>query len=303
MGELIGRADDGDLLASFLWVREGEIALEIHKYLEELRDRTQRELEHAEKRSEIDDYSSMPLDDYYADIASDTARSMRAHLKDALLYCEHSERIWRKMGEDFGRSKDIRKRYTPGVESAPSPLEKLMKFFDAHMDAHARVDGTLADDRNRTHALALQESQMQAFRHSDEAFTLDEFRTMYHTDFELTIAALVKRDGYTIVQSRGGAGDLGADVIAIDPHGTRIVVQCKHTRGRRTIGSPDLQRLNGTARQVHQADVVIAVTNGTYSAPARWFARSQNITLIDRSTLEDWATWGLPLPDVLKRTY
>jgi len=67
----------------------------------------------------------------------------------------------------------------------------------------------------------------------------------------------------------GGAGGNGADVKATDPFGHRGVIQCKHRRHGLTgspAGTPDLHVLNGTARQLHGADVVVLVTNGRFSA-------------------------------------
>lgn len=300
MGARIGRADYDDLLASFLWVREGQLAREMHQHLEQHRDRVQRELDHAEKREEELYFSTPPVDEDYADIASDTQHKLEKELPPARRACEKSTRLRLIMSEDYGDTEKIRERYTRGTDTKPSLLEDLFKIWDTHIDATLRVDKILASDRDRAHFTALQEAAMMAYHDSPGSFSMDRIRQMHHTEFECTVASLARRDGYVITRNRGGAGDLGADVIAVAPDAqTRVVIQCKHTRGGGTVGSPVLQRLNGTARQVHQADVVVAVTNGYYSAPARTFARSQGIALIDWRSLEHWATWGVPLTKVL----
>lgn len=54
------------------------------------------------------------------------------------------------------------------------------------------------------------------------------------------------------------------------------MIQCKHRRNGlkgSALGTPDLQVLNGTARQVHGADIAVIVTNGRVSAPAITFAQ------------------------------
>ncbi|GGW71322.1 hypothetical protein GCM10010350_64960 [Streptomyces galilaeus] len=59
---------------------------------------------------------------------------------------------------------------------------------------------------------------------------------------------------------------------ATDPFGRRWVIQCKHRRkGLQgpAVGTPDLQVLNGTARQVHGADIAVIVTNGRVPARPR----------------------------------
>jgi len=50
------------------------------------------------------------------------------------------------------------------------------------------------------------------------------------------------------------------------------VIQCKHRRNG-AQGSPDLQVINGTARQIHGADVAVIVTSGRVTGPAVTFAR------------------------------
>ncbi|MFD6888147.1 restriction endonuclease [Streptomyces sp. NPDC059957] len=82
--------------------------------------------------------------------------------------------------------------------------------------------------------------------------------------FEHAIAALCARDGCTPVEVVGGAGDLGADVIATTKDGLRVVVQCKHYADPRRVGSQDPQRFGGTCFAVHDADVAIVVTTSFF---------------------------------------
>ena len=119
-----------------------------------------------------------------------------------------------------------------------------------------------------------------------------QFDAMHHMEFEYAVRDLLRRDGCVDAARTGGRGDLGADVIATDPSGRRWVVQCKHRRGGlagSAVGTPDLQRLNGTARPVHRADVVVLVTNGRFTRDAYQFARSQGIDLVARERLTRWA--------------
>lgn len=55
------------------------------------------------------------------------------------------------------------------------------------------------------------------------------------------------------------------------------------------VGTLELQTLNGTGRPVHGGDVIVMVTNGGISGPARDFARQQRLHLVDRRVLEQWA--------------
>ncbi|MFI1586252.1 restriction endonuclease [Embleya sp. NPDC020630] len=119
--------------------------------------------------------------------------------------------------------------------------------------------------------------------------------------FEEHVADLCRRDGCRDVVVSGGAGDLGADVVARLPDGRSLVVQCKRLGRTRAVGSPDMQRFVGTARPVHAADVAMLVTNSRFTAPARRLARAQDIVTVDRRSLGRWMA-GTDLPTLLGAT-
>ncbi|WP_444545785.1 restriction endonuclease [Streptomyces litmocidini] len=125
--------------------------------------------------------------------------------------------------------------------------------------------------------------------------------------FEHTIAALCARDGCSPVEVVGGAGDLGADVIATTVDGRRVVIQCKQYGEDHRVGSPDLQRFGGTCYAVHEADVAVLVTTSSFTEPALEYAASCGILCVDGTELAAWtastapAPWaarpGAPVPD------
>ncbi|MFJ2225343.1 restriction endonuclease [Streptomyces anulatus] len=49
------------------------------------------------------------------------------------------------------------------------------------------------------------------------------------------VAALLRRDGFNVLQRHGGAGDRGADVIAVAPTGEKLVAQCKLVTAARRV--------------------------------------------------------------------
>ncbi|MER5811682.1 restriction endonuclease [Streptomyces sp. NPDC002033] len=113
--------------------------------------------------------------------------------------------------------------------------------------------------------------------------------------FEHSVAALCARDGCTTVEVVGGAGDLGADVIAVTPDGRRVVVQCKHYAEDHRVGSQDLQRFGGTCFAVHDADVAVVVTTSSFTAPALEYAAACGILCLDGDALAAWTDpAGLP---------
>ncbi|MDT0405272.1 restriction endonuclease [Streptomyces sp. DSM 41635] len=148
-----------------------------------------------------------------------------------------------------------------------------------------------------------QRARWEAVRARGLRFGLPQLDALHHTRFEDAVRDLMQRDGCRDAQRVGGRGDLGADVKATDPYGRRWVIQCKHRRsGARgsAVGTPDLQVLNGTARQVHGADVAVIVTNGRVTGPAVAFAKQQRLHVVDRQTLAVWASGSRPLWELLR---
>ncbi|PJN25475.1 restriction endonuclease [Kitasatospora sp. CB02891] len=127
-------------------------------------------------------------------------------------------------------------------------------------------------------------------------YTLDDFAGSSPTGFEEMCRALLDRDGFSGALRVGGAGDLGADVIAYDEDGRKVVAQCK--RYSRPVGSREVQTFNGTARPVHRAEVAVMVGLSGFTGPARTFARQQGIHLVDEAALERWGA-GEHLYEVL----
>lgn len=148
-----------------------------------------------------------------------------------------------------------------------------------------------------------QQARWEAVRAQGLRYGLSQLDALHHSRFEDAVRDLMRRDGCRDAARVGGRGDLGADVKATDPYGRRWVIQCKHRRsGARgsAVGTPDLQVLNGTARQVHGADVAVIVTNGRVTAPAVDFARQQRLHVVDRETLGVWAAGSRPLWELLR---
>lgn len=122
-----------------------------------------------------------------------------------------------------------------------------------------------------------------------------------HREFEYLIRDLMIRDGADKVKRVGGAGDNGADVVAVDPAGQRWIIQCKHRKQglAGAVGVQEFQILNGTGRPVHKGHVVVMVTNGAVTGRARKFAKEQDLHIIDRFLLEDWIETDRPVWELL----
>jgi restriction system protein len=122
------------------------------------------------------------------------------------------------------------------------------------------------------------------------------YHAMGPREFEQAVAFLCERDGCVGVQVVGGAGDLGADVVADSPDGRRVVIQCKRYGPTTKVGSPDLQRFGGTCFSVHGAQVAAVVTTSVFTKPATQYASGTGIRLVDEPALAAWATRTGPPP-------
>lgn len=128
------------------------------------------------------------------------------------------------------------------------------------------------------------------------AFTAEEYGAMDADTFEQAIAALCERDGCTNVQVVGGAGDLGADVLATAPDGRTVVIQCKRYGPVNKVGSQELQRFGGTCFAVHEAQVAAVVTTGEFTQPAVEYAEQCAILCVDHTRLAAWTDGTGPAP-------
>lgn len=123
-----------------------------------------------------------------------------------------------------------------------------------------------------------------------------DYAAMDPYDFEEAVAALCRRDGCPDAEVVGGAGDLGADVVATTPDGRRLVVQCKRYTDGNKVGSQDLQRFGGTCYAVHGAGVAVVVTTGDFTEPALEYAEQCGIVCVGLDELTAWSEGAAPPP-------
>jgi restriction system protein len=146
--------------------------------------------------------------------------------------------------------------------------------------------------REQRRIWAQQQAQIQAA----QSMEIARYHAMNPREFEDAIAYLCHRDGCTDVRRVGGAGDLGADVIATAPDGRRIVIQCKRYGPTTKVGSQDAQRFGGTCYSEHGAHVAAIVTTSVFTKPAADYATRQGIRCFDEQALAGWASRTGPAP-------
>lgn len=125
------------------------------------------------------------------------------------------------------------------------------------------------------------------------ALPLDQLMALTPSEFESYVAQRIfARQGYTVVNTPD-VKDGGVDILVVDAHGRRAVVQCKRYRG--TVGEAVVRDLYGTMIH-HDATMAYLITTGGISEAARRWAAGKPIGLIDGARLVELArsepAWG-----------
>ncbi|MFF7656464.1 restriction endonuclease [Streptomyces sp. NPDC007983] len=141
--------------------------------------------------------------------------------------------------------------------------------------------------------------QIRAERLALLRVTLADIDAMDDEEFEFALRDLLIRDGWS-ARKVGGKGDQVADVIGGHPQRGRIVVQAKHTRFGRKVGSSVMYAVKGTAGPVHKADRAVVVTNGTFTRDAMTWGDRHGVHWVDREKLQRWAESGAALHELLR---
>lgn len=143
--------------------------------------------------------------------------------------------------------------------------------------------------------LVMRRSRVAPAAPEEESLKAADFEAMASGEFEQAVADLCERDGCQVSRVEGGAGDLGADVLATAPDGRRIVIQCKRYDSTHKVGSQDVQRFGGTCFAVHDAQIAVVVTTSEFTEPAVEYATQCGILCVDGQELATWASTG-PAP-------
>ena len=129
------------------------------------------------------------------------------------------------------------------------------------------------------------------------ARSLAAYPAMSPDDFEDAIADLARRDpGVRSATAQGGADDRGLDVLVRLHDGRRILIQCKRYGPRNRVTSEDVQKTNGTYRDIHHCQLGVIVTTSGYtrSAIQTNTMLRQPLLLVDGPGLADWTRGGPP---------
>jgi restriction system protein len=121
-----------------------------------------------------------------------------------------------------------------------------------------------------------------------ELYELSEFTVVDqmrgHPDYELYCAGILPGMGYTDVEWIGRGGDGGMDILAVDPDGQRIGVQCK--RLSKAVGPELFRTMAGTVTAGrHAGRRPVLMTNARVTDDGWAAAEELGIQVIDRARL------------------
>ena len=110
-----------------------------------------------------------------------------------------------------------------------------------------------------------------------------EVDKMEGLEFEHYLAKLFANLGYD-TKVTNGSGDYGADLILLS-NTKKIIVQAK--RYKKRVGIKAVQEI-ASAKSHYNADECWVITNNFFTDPAKKLAKSNHVTLIDRTQLMNW---------------
>jgi restriction system protein len=116
----------------------------------------------------------------------------------------------------------------------------------------------------------------------DNQKDLESIGRLSWLEFEKLLSEFFRRHGY-LVEHRGGAGPDGGVDLVLRRDGQKALVQCKHWKSQ-SISVELVRELMGVVFS-EGAQRGIFVTYGTYTEPARNFARDNPLMLIDGKEL------------------
>ena len=116
---------------------------------------------------------------------------------------------------------------------------------------------------------------------------VDALRSLDPYAFEEFVADLWERQGYETAVTTASR-DRGIDVVATKarPYRQKVVIQTKRNGPTNKVGTREVQQYNSIRRQA-DADVVVIVTTGAFTAGAADLADELNVKRVDGDRLAD----------------
>ncbi|MFB8198368.1 restriction endonuclease [Kitasatospora purpeofusca] len=294
VGDLIGRSDEDDLLAAFLLQAEARALRMGVDTMKEWADEASEQLQARERQLQESHLFRSSLRWEAENLLRKALSSYRLHLDFLQQHREEAEAAFAQLKDTYGEEPHI----LLGDTKRRAMVDVIMACWT---DAQSRTDSFWEEYQQLEKASALlveASERRKAFAASGAGTTPQELRSLDGASLERLVARLLTRDGLEVIRAAGGPGDQGADVIAVCPRGQRFVFQSKY-RQHRPVDPDVVYILNGTARDLHNADVAVVCTNSTFTNQATTDASRVGVHLIHGEQLKLWATWGDTIYQVL----
>lgn len=97
-------------------------------------------------------------------------------------------------------------------------------------------------------------------------------------EYEEWVAKSLRRKGYRNVEVTSKSGDYGADIVATDPHGNRVCIQCKFYSS--PVGLSAVQEIV-TAKAKYQCTKAAVYTNSQFTRQAKELALVNDVDLFE----------------------
>ena len=98
-------------------------------------------------------------------------------------------------------------------------------------------------------------------------------------EYEEYVAGRLRKEKYRHVQVTQGSGDFGADILASDPWGNSICIQCKYYAGK--VGIHAVQEI-AAAQQYYGTSRAMVITNSEFTSAAEKLADQTGVELVER---------------------
>ncbi len=112
---------------------------------------------------------------------------------------------------------------------------------------------------------------------------IESIRSLGWKAFEELVAEAYRRQGYTVIENRGGGADGGVDV-RLQKNGQTHLVQCKQWKTQK-VGVNVIREMFGLMTAESAASAIV-ICSGIFTQEARNFAEGKAIDLVDGGQLE-----------------
>ena len=96
-------------------------------------------------------------------------------------------------------------------------------------------------------------------------------------EYEYHVAVRMRKAGYKYIELTKATGDYGADILAVDPYGRKVCVQCKYYT-KKKVGVSAVQEVIA-AKEYYRCSFAIVATHIGYTEAAQEMAKKTGVIL------------------------